>query len=97
MSGIKPIGHFLMVLCMINVVLLVLLHKEVSKEKPLPSISVPALDKLIEDSKSRESMIMQVILLGQHKGGLHVGEAIDLCPACPTDLLKITELNKGNL
>jgi hypothetical protein len=91
MSSIKPIGHFLMVLCMINVVLTVLLHKEVSKEKPLPSLSIPALDKLVEDSKARESMIMQVILLGQHKEGLHEGEAIDLCPACPTNL-KITEL-----
>jgi hypothetical protein len=93
MSDIKPISHFIMVLCMINVVLLVLLHKEVSKEKPLPSISVPALDKLNEDSKSRESMIMQVILLGQHKGGLHENESIDLCPACVARprSLKITE------
>ena len=97
MNETKAIGHFVMVLCMINIVLQVLLHKEMTKEKPVPTISVPAIDKLIEDSKSRESMIMQVILLGQHKGGLHVGEAIDLCPACPTDLLKITELNKGNL
>jgi hypothetical protein len=93
MSDIKPIGHFLMVLCMINIVLTVLLHKEVSKEKPLPKLSIPALDKLVEDSKARESMIMQVILLGQHKEGLHEGEAIDLCPACPTNL-KITELHK---
>ena len=91
MSTIKPIGHFLMVLCMINVVLLVLLHKEISKEKPLPKLSIPALDRLVEDSKTRDSMIMQVILLGQHKEGLHEGESIDLCPACPTSL-KITEL-----
>ena len=80
-----------MVLCMINVVLTVLLHKEMAKEKPVPTISVPALDKLIEDSKSRESMIMQAILLGQHRNGLHEGVAIDLCPMCPRDL-KITEL-----
>tara|TARA_R110000824_G_scaffold219292_1_gene406138 strand:+ start:71 stop:346 length:276 start_codon:yes stop_codon:yes gene_type:complete len=91
MNHIKPIGHFLLVLGMINVVLLVLLHKEVSKEKPLPKLSVPALDKLVEDSKARESMIMQVILLGQHKEGLHDGEVIDLCPACPASL-QITEL-----
>jgi|TARA_R110000751_G_scaffold88776_1_gene175243 hypothetical protein len=91
MSGIKPIGHFIMVLCMINVVLLVLLHKEVSKEKPVPTISVPALDRLMEESKSRESMIMQVILLGQHKEGLHDGTIIDICPMC-SDNLKITEL-----
>ena len=70
MSNIKPIGHFIMVLCMINVVLLVLLHKEVSKEKPVPTISVPALDRLMEESKSRESMIMHTILIGQHKEGL---------------------------
>ena len=80
-----------MVLCMINMVLTVLLHKEVSKEKPLPSLSIPALDELVEDSKARESMIMQVILLGQHKEGLHIGESIDLCPAC-TSGGKITEL-----
>ena len=94
MNDSKPISHFIMVLCMINVVLLVLLHKEVSKEKPIPTISVPALDKLNEDSKSRESMIMQVILLGQHKGGLHENESIDLCPACTASprSLKITEL-----
>ena len=94
MGDIKPIGHFIMVLCMINVVLLVLLHKEVSKEKPIPTISVPALDQLSKDSKSRESMIMQVILLGQHKGGLHENESIDLCPACAVSprSLKITEL-----
>ena len=93
MSDIKPIGHFIMVLCMINVVLLVLLHKEVSKEKPVPKISVPALDRLVEESKSRESLIMQVILLGQHKEGLHEGEFIDLCPACPASPrgLKVTE------
>ena len=91
MSDIKPIGHFIMVLCMISVVLLVLLHKEVSKEKPVPTISVPAIDKLIEDSKSRESMIMQAILLGQHRNNLHEGVVIDLCPMCANDL-KITEL-----
>jgi hypothetical protein len=90
MSDIKPIGHFIMVLCMINVVLLVLLHKEVSKEKPIPTISVPALDKLNEDSKSRESMIMQAILLGQHRNNLHEGMVIDLCPMCSQNL-KITE------
>ena len=91
MSSIKPIGHFLMVLCMINVVLTVLLHKEVSKEKPVPTISVPALDKLSEESKSRESMIMQAILLGQHRNNLHEGMVIDLCPMCQQSL-KITEL-----
>jgi hypothetical protein len=91
MTSIKPIGHFIMVLCMINVVLLVLLHKEISKEKPIPTISVPAIDKLIEDSKSRESMIMQAILLGQHRNNLHEGVVIDLCPMCANDL-KITEL-----
>ena len=91
MSSIKPIGHFLMVLCMINVVLLVLLHKEISKEKPLPKLSIPALDKLIEDSKARESMIMQAILLGQHRNNLHEGMVVDLCPMCPKDL-RITEL-----
>jgi hypothetical protein len=91
MSDIKPIGHFLMVLCMINVVLLVLLHKEISKEKPIPTISIPALDSLVEDSRTRDSMIMQVILMGQHKQGLHEGEAIDFCPMCPKDL-RITEL-----
>jgi hypothetical protein len=91
MDNIKPIGHFLMVLCMINVVLLVLLHKEVSKEKPLPRLSIPALDELVEDSRARESMIMQVILLGQHKEGLHEGSSVDLCPLCPNNL-KITEL-----
>ena len=90
MSSIKPIGHFLMVLCMINVVLLVLLHKEISKEKPLPKLSIPALDKLIEDSKARESMIMQAILLGQHRNNLHEGMVVDLCPMCSQDL-KITE------
>jgi hypothetical protein len=91
MDSIKPIGHFLMVLCMTNVVLSVLLHKEVSKEKPVPKLSIPALDKLVEDSKARESMIMQVILLGQHKEGLHEGGSVSLCPMCP-DSLKITEL-----
>ena len=91
MSGIKPIGHFIMVLCMINVVLLVLLHKEISKEKPIPTISIPALDSLVEDSRTRDSMIMQVLLIGQHKQGLHEGEAIDFCPMCPKDL-RVTEL-----
>ena len=76
---------------MINVVLLVLLHKEISKEKPIPTISIPALDSLVEDSRTRDSMIMQVILMGQHKQGLHEGEAIDFCPMCPKDL-RITEL-----
>jgi hypothetical protein len=90
MSDIKPIGHFLMVLCMINIVLQVLLHKEVSKEKPIPTISVPALDKLVEDSKARDSMIMQAILLGQHRNNLHEGMVVDLCPMCSQDL-KITE------
>ena len=88
-------GHFIMALCAINVILSCLLREEMAKEKPIPTISVPALDKLIEDSKSRESMIMQVILLGQHKEGLHEGESIDLCPACPTDL-RITELKSQN-
>jgi len=80
-----------MVLCMINVVLLVLLHKEISKEKPIPTISIPALDSLVEDSRTRDSMIMQVLLIGQHKQGLHEGEAIDFCPMCPKDL-RVTEL-----
>ena len=93
MDSIKPIGHFLLVLGMINVVLLVLLHKEVSKEKPVPIIDITAIDRLAENSKSRESMIMQVILLGQHKNGLHEGTVIDLCPLCPNDL-RITEVSK---
>jgi len=76
---------------MINVVLLVLLHKEISKEKPIPTISIPALDSLVEDSRTRDSMIMQVLLIGQHKQGLHEGEAIDFCPMCPKDL-RVTEL-----
>jgi len=80
-----------MVLCMINIVLTVLLHKEVSKEKSLPRLSIPALDQLVDDSKARDSMIMQVILLGQHKQGLHEGGSVNLCPMCP-DNLKITEL-----
>tara|TARA_R110002096_G_scaffold140887_1_gene295540 strand:- start:663 stop:938 length:276 start_codon:yes stop_codon:yes gene_type:complete len=91
MNETKAIGHFVMVLCMINIVLQVLLHKEMTKEKPVPTISVPAIDKLIEDSKSRESMIMQVILLGQHKEGQHEGMNIDICPMCES-VLKITEL-----
>tara|TARA_R100001377_G_scaffold71531_3_gene47151 strand:+ start:30 stop:305 length:276 start_codon:yes stop_codon:yes gene_type:complete len=91
MTHIKPIGHFLIVLGMINVVLLVLLHKEISKEKPIPKIDITAIDRLAEESKSRESMIMQVLLLGQHKNGLHENTAIDLCPLCQTEL-KITEL-----
>ena len=91
MNETKAIGHFVMVLCMINIVLQVLLHKEMTKEKPLPTISVPALNQLIEDSKSRESMIMQVLLIGQHKNGVHEGTVIDLCPMCETEL-KITEL-----
>tara|TARA_R110001599_G_scaffold151298_2_gene335925 strand:+ start:726 stop:1001 length:276 start_codon:yes stop_codon:yes gene_type:complete len=91
MSDIKPIGHFLMVLCMINIVLTVLLHKEVSKEKTPPRLSIPALDQLVEESRARDSMIMQVLLLGQHKQGLHEGGSVNLCPMCP-DNLKITEL-----
>ena len=54
MSDIKPIGHFLMVLCMINIVLTVLLHKEVSQERSLPKLSIPALDQLVDDSKITE-------------------------------------------
>jgi hypothetical protein len=81
----------LIALCSVNIALQFSILKEIKKEKPLPTLSIPALDKLIEDSKARESMIMQVILLGQHKGGLHEGESIDLCPACSTDL-RITEL-----
>jgi hypothetical protein len=94
MKHIKIIGHFLIVLCMTNIVLQILLRKEMSKEKPIPTMKIPALDSLAEDSKSRESLIMQVILLGQHKGGLHENESIDLCPACTASprSLKITEL-----
>ena len=91
MNHIKPIAHFLLVLGMINVVLLVLLHKEVSKERPSCVIDISAIDSLAEDSKSRESMIMQILLLGQHKNSLHEGTVIDLCPLCQNDL-KITEL-----
>jgi hypothetical protein len=87
--------HFIMVLCAINVILSCLLREEIAKEKPVPTISIPAIDKLAEDSKARESMIMQVILLGQHKEGLHEGEAIDLCPACPTNL-RITDFKSQN-
>ena len=82
----------LIALCSVNIALQFSILKEIEKEKPLPTLSIPALDKLNEDSKSRESMIMQVILLGQHKEGLHEGESIDLCPACPTERLRITEL-----
>jgi hypothetical protein len=94
MKHIKVIGHFLIVLCMTNIVLQILLHKEMSKEKPVQTMKIPALDSLAEDSKSRESMIMQVILLGQHKGGLHENESIDLCPACVASprSLKVTDL-----
>ena len=91
MNSIKTMCFCLIALCAVNIALQFSILKEIEKEKPLPTLSIPALDKLIEDSKARESMIMQVILLGQHKGGLHEGESIDLCPACSRDL-KITDL-----
>ena len=66
-----------MVLCMINIVLTVLLHKEVSKEKTsLQGLVFRLLINLVEESRARDSMIMQVLLLGQHKQGLHEGEAL---------------------
>jgi len=91
MNSVKPIGHFLIVLGMINIVLHLITHNEISNEKPSPVIDITAIDSLAKDSKSRESMIMQILLLGQHKNGLHEGTVIDLCPLCQNDL-KITEL-----
>ena len=79
----------LIALCSVIISLQLSIQKELAKQKPL---NIPALDSLAEDSKARESMIMQVILLGQHKEGLHEGESIDLCPACPIENLRITEL-----
>jgi len=91
MDSIKPIGHFLIVLGMINIVLQLVTHQEIIKEKPVPTVNIPALDQLIEDSRARDSITMQVILVGQHKEGLHEGESIDFCPMCQV-VLKITEL-----
>ena len=92
MKHLKVIGHFLIILCMTNIILQILLRKQMSIEKPIPTMKIPALDSLVKDSRSRESMIMQVILLGQHKDGLHEGESIDLCPMCSSADVKITEL-----
>jgi|TARA_B110000902_G_C14226655_1_gene557284 hypothetical protein len=92
MNSIKTMCFCLIALCSVNIALQFSILKEIEKEKPLPTLSIPALDKLIGDSKARESMIMQVILLGQHKGGLHEGESIDLCPACSVENLRITDL-----
>jgi hypothetical protein len=79
----------LIALCSVIISLQISIQKEMSKQKTL---SIPALDQLVQDSKARESMIMQVILLGQHQEGLHEGESIDLCPACSVENLRITEL-----
>ena len=91
MTHIKPIGHFLIILGMINIVLHIVTHSELSKEKPIPTIDITTINRLAEESKSRESMIMQILLLGQHKNGLHENTVIDLCPLCQTEL-KITKL-----
>ena len=87
----KKAIYLIIFLLAANIALTIYSFLELDKEKPLPSLNIPALDSLIEDSKSRESMIMQVILLGQHKEGLHDGTIIDICPMC-SDNLKITEL-----
>jgi len=87
----KKAVYLIIFLSAANIALTVCSFMELNKEKPSPPLSIPAIDRLIEDSKSRESMIMQVLLLGQHKNGLHEGVHIDLCPMCETDL-QITEL-----
>ena len=76
---------------MINIVLQIITHQEITKEKPTPTINIPAIDSLAEDVRIRESMIMQMLLIGQHKQDLHEGENIDFCPMCQGEL-KITEL-----
>jgi len=92
----KKAIYLIIFLSTANIALNVCSLMELNKEKPLPSLSIPALDSLIQDSKSRDSMIMQVLLLGQHKNGLHENTIIDLCPMCPAipkkEDLKITEI-----
>ena len=87
----KKAVYSIIFLSVANIVLTVCSFMELNKEKPLPSLSIPALDSLVEDSKIRQSIILQAILMGQHKEGLHEGDTVGLCPVCQEEL-RITEI-----
>ena len=91
----KKAVYLIILLSAANIALTVCSFMELNKEKPLPSLSIPALDGLVEDTKLRQSIILQMLLIGQHKEGLHEGDNVGLCPACQEELqeqLRITEI-----
>ena len=91
----KKAAYIIIFLAVANIVLTVCSFMELNKEKPLPSLSIPAIDSLVEDTKIRQSIILQALLIGQHKEGLHEGDNVGLCPACQEELqeqLRITEI-----
>ena len=91
----KKAVYLIIFLLAANITLTICSFMELNKEKPLPSLSIPALDSLAEDTKIRQSIILQALLIGQHKEGLHEGDNVGLCPACQEELeeqLRLTEI-----
>ena len=87
----KKAVYLIIFLSVANIVLTVYSFMELKKEKPLPSLSIPALDSLVEETRIRQSVILQTLLIGQHKEGLHEGDTVGLCPVCQ-EQLRITEI-----
>ena len=95
----KKAVYLIIFLSVANIALTVCSFMELNKEKPLPSLSIPALDSLVEDTKIRQSIILQSLLIGQHKEGLHEEDNVGLCPTCQEEFqekLKITKIQTFN-
>lgn len=90
----KSAFYLLLTLSISNIVLTVCSFMELNKKEMVisdPTISLPNLDRLVEETRIRDSITLQFLLLGQHKQGLHGNDTIELCPICQAEL-KLTKL-----
>jgi hypothetical protein len=77
-----------------NMCLSLYMFRELSK----PNIIVapdPKVSRLFEDTKARDSQIMQAVLMLHHQTGIHKPGQQDFCPMCAQTqtVEKITKVN----
>tara|TARA_R110000824_G_scaffold128568_4_gene289537 strand:- start:46059 stop:46346 length:288 start_codon:yes stop_codon:yes gene_type:complete len=89
MKHLKIIGYMILILSLANFVFSGYMYNELNKKNVQVDIVLPEnLRSLAEDSKRRESVIIQAIMVMHHTAGIHPPGQEPLCPFCQQNNLK---------
>jgi hypothetical protein len=89
MKHLKIIGYMILLLSLANFAFSGYMYNELSKKKVQVDVKFPEnLRSLPEDSKRRESIIIQAILVMHHAAGIHPPGQEPLCPVCQQNNFK---------